>query len=422
MIKRTLYPAIKEHLEKKEITFIVGPRQAGKTTIMKTLQAELEQKKQPTLFFNLDIEQDAQFFDAQNRLIQKIQLEVGTKTGYIFIDEIQRKKNAGIFLKGIYDMNLPYKFIISGSGSVELKEQLHESLAGRKRLFELLPLNFEEYIHYKTGYRYEHSLKKWMAIEPQRVQLLFEEYINYGGYPQVVLAQTQEEKLAFIDEIYRSSVEKDLLFLLQIQREAVVQQLMQILASQIGNLVTVSELVNTLGASTQTIQRYLWLLEKMYIIRKITPFYTNKRKEITKRPLYYFWDLGLRNYINNSFGTVTQSRDVGFVFENFIFLLLQKQLEERMARICFWRTKDRAEVDFVIQKNNELLPIEVKYQSFRKPTVSRSFHQFLSQYTPAHGIIITKDFTETITIQQTTVAFMPYYELLEKSIWSYFET
>src|SRR3989338_6830102 len=129
MIRRNLMKELKAHLAQKEISLIVGPRQAGKTTLMRFLQQHVQEKGQKFLWFNLDIEADRQFFDSQEKLLRKIKLEMGEVSGCVFIDEIQRKENAGIFLKGLYDMNLPYKFIVSGSGSLELKEKIHESLA-----------------------------------------------------------------------------------------------------------------------------------------------------------------------------------------------------------------------------------------------------------------------------------------------------
>jgi len=158
MIKRTLLEPLTAHISQKEISFIVGPRQAGKTTIMYLLKDWLEKNGERTLFLNLDIESDKQFFDSQADLVRKIELELGKHKGYVFIDEIQRKEDAGIFLKGIYDMNLPYKYIVSGSGSVELKERIHESLTGRKRIFGLSTLSFEEFVNYRTDYRYEDKL------------------------------------------------------------------------------------------------------------------------------------------------------------------------------------------------------------------------------------------------------------------------
>ncbi len=119
MIKRTLLKNLEQHLEQPEITLLIGPRQAGKTTLLKILQTKLEKQNQPTLFLNYDIQQDQQFFTDQQTLVNKIKLELGQEHGYVFLDEIQHKSNAGLFLKGLYDQDLPYKFIVSGSGSLE---------------------------------------------------------------------------------------------------------------------------------------------------------------------------------------------------------------------------------------------------------------------------------------------------------------
>lgn len=136
------------HLPEKEITVITGARQVGKTTIMKEIKNNLDKKGKNTVYFDLDFETDFAYFESQEKLLQKIRLEVGDQKSYIFMDEIQRKVDAGRFIKGIYDKQLPYTFIISGSGSIELKEKIHESLTGRKRVFEVQPVNFREFINY----------------------------------------------------------------------------------------------------------------------------------------------------------------------------------------------------------------------------------------------------------------------------------
>jgi len=236
MIKRKLLSDLKLHLSQKEISFIIGPRQAGKTTLMFLLKDYLEKKGAKTLFLNLDIESDKQFFTSQTNLISKIKLEIGSQRGYVFIDEIQRKEDAGIFLKGIYDMNLPYKFIVSGSGSVELKERIHESLVGRKRIFELSTLSFEEFVNFKTNNKYENKLKEFFSIDKEKTIEFLKEYLNFGGYPRVVLEELLEEKKKIINEIYQSYLERDISYLLRIRKTEEFTNLVKILATQIGNL------------------------------------------------------------------------------------------------------------------------------------------------------------------------------------------
>jgi len=411
VLKRTLLKEIESHLSKKEITIIVGPRQAGKTTLMLFLEDKLKRKAQRTLFLNLDIEEDRQFFISQSKLISKINLEIGTKNGYVFIDEIQRKEDAGLFLKGLYDRNLPYKFIVSGSGSMELKEKIHESLAGRKQVFELTTLSFDEFVNYKTGYKYENTLNKFFELDTDRTSNLLEEYLNFGGYPRVALEEEIKEKRKVIDEIFRSYIDRDIASFLRVEKLEGYSQLIRILSAQTGNMVNYNELSNTLGISMPTIKNYLWYAEKTFIIQKITPYFRNIRKEITKSPVYYFHDIGLRNYAIGMFGMLSQSSDFGFPFENFILNLLKEKIRFTGANIHFWRTKDGAEVDFIIDYRAKQIPVEVKYKKLSKPETSRSFLSFIKKYAPKNAVVVNLSLNAVEHIGKTTIHFLPFYRL-----------
>jgi len=410
MIKRDLYQDLKEHISKKEITFVAGPRQAGKTTLMLMLRDELLKEGKKVLYLNLDIEMDKQFFGTQLDLIKKIELEIG-KQGYVFIDEIQRKNDAGVFLKGIYDQNLPYKFIVSGSGSVELKEKVHESLAGRKRIFELSTISFKEFLNYKTGYKYDEKIIDFFKLEKGKTQKFLEEYISFGGYPRVVLDETFKEKNSTINEIFQSYLEKDIYYLFKVQKSEIFINLIRILASQVGKLVNYSELSNTIGINILTLKNYIWYLEKTFILKRVSPFYKNIRKEITKSPIFYFYDLGMRNFVLNVFGKPYSIPDKGFLFQNFIFNILYKRLKETSATINFWRTQDKAEVDFVLNYGNKYIPIEVKYSLSKKPVVPRSLLSFIKKYGPERAFIINLEKKDILKIDNTEIIFMPFYDL-----------
>lgn len=418
LIRRKIFSFIQEHLRQKEITLITGPRQVGKTTIMRQLEEDLKKKGKKTLFLDLDREQDRPFFNSQDRLIQRITYELGKDRGYVFIDEIQRKENAGVFLKGIYDMNLPYKFIVSGSGSLELKEKIHESLAGRKRVFQLSTLSFDEFLDFKTEYKYTGSnntqkLIPFFDLYKEKGLQHFEEYLNFGGYPRVVLEEQVSTKQAIMDEIYRSYLEKDISVLLNIQKTDSLTQLVRLLAAQAGCLVNISELSNTLGIAVVTVKEYLWYLEKTFIIQKVTPFFKNIRKEITKAPIYYFVDLGLKNYSIGQFGTSTLiAPPQGFLFQNFVFNCLKEELGAKFssATIHFWRTQDKAEVDFIIQTGFEVVPIEVKYSNLKTSETSRSFKSFISKYKPKKAFVVyLGDPRPPIDFGGTKIYFISYY-------------
>ena len=416
MIKRKMFKELVDHLPKKEMSLIIGPRQAGKTTLMEMLKAHLDKRGERTLFLNLDIEWDRPHFESQATLLKKIELELGQQQhGYVFIDEIQRKEDAGLFLKGLFDLKLPYKFILSGSGSLELKQKIHESLVGRKRLFELSTITFEEFVNHRTDYRYEQKLADFLAIEKDRTQQLLSEYMHFGGYPRIVMAAEQREKRQLIDEILRSVLEKDIAYLLKLDKPEVFSALIKILAGQVGQLVNYSEMASTLNVSFATVKKYLWYAQKIFLVELITPYARNIRKEISKSPVPYFWDLGFRNYSLGLFEHLESPVEKGFVFENLVFLLLKEKIRFTAARLNYWRTKDKAEVDFVIEAGKKRMPVEVKYKALKGDKVPVSLRSFIDRYNPEHAYIVNLDLSKTLRINKTTLVFLPFYELLRQT-------
>ncbi|MEN8760528.1 MAG: ATP-binding protein [Desulfobacterales bacterium] len=397
------------------MSLIIGPRQAGKTTLMEMLKAHLDNRGERTLFLNLDIEWDKPHFESQAALLKKIELELGQQHGYVFIDEIQRKDDAGLFLKGLFDLKLPYKFILSGSGSLELKQKIHESLVGRKRLFELSTVTFAEFINHRTDYRYEENLTDFLAIETDRARQLLAEYMQFGGYPRIVMASEQHEKLRLIDEIYRSILEKDIAYLLKLDKPDVFSALIKILAGQVGQLINYSEMASTLNVSFSTVKKYLWYAQKIYLVELVAPFARNVRKEISKSPVPYFWDLGLRNYSLGLFGHLESPFEKGFVFENLVYLVLRQKLRFKAAKLNYWRTKDKAEVDFVIDAGQRLIPVEVKYKHLKQEKVPLSLRSFIDKYNPEQAYIINLDLSKTLVINRTTLFFLPFNELLRQA-------
>ena len=415
MIKRKLLPELIDHLSQKEMSLIIGPRQAGKTTLMEMLKEHLDDSNKRTLFLNLDIEWDRPHFETQAALIKKIELEMGRQRGYVFIDEIQRKADAGLFLKGLFDLKLPYKFILSGSGSLELKQKIDESLVGRKLLFELSTITFEEFLNHRTDYRYEDNLADFLEIEPDRARQLLSEYMTFGGYPRVITAPEELEKRRIIDEIYRSVLEKDIAYLLKLDKPDAFSALIKLLASQIGQLLNYSELASTLNVSFPTVKKYLWYAQKIFLVELITPYVRNVRKEISKSPVPYFWDLGLRNYSLGLFRHHESPFEGGFVFENLVFLLLRQKLRFKAAKLNYWRTKDKAEVDFVIEDGQRLIPVEVKYKQLKQEKVPTSLRSFIEKYSPENAYVINLNLNKTLHVRKTTLFFLPLHELLRPS-------
>ncbi len=414
IIKRKLLDELKEHLKREEISLITGPRQTGKTTLMNLLGEHVETGGGKTVFLNMDSEADRPFFSSQQALIKKVSLELGNRKGCVFIDEIQRKQDAGLFLKGIYDLKLPHKFIVSGSGSLELKEKIHESLTGRKRIFELSTVSFTEFINFRTGYRYEDNLEGFFDTEKMRTESFLEEHLNFGGYPKVVLEEKLKEKTALIDEIFHSYLEKDISYLLKVEKVETFSGLIKVLAQRPGQITNYSELSSVLGTSLPTLKNYLSYAEKTFIIDRITPYFRNIRKEISKAPVFYFKDTGLRNYSVGRFGSLNNTPDAGPVFENFVYNILREKLKLTAGSLHFWRTTDKAEVDFIIDTGKEILPFEVKFSGMKKAKTGRSLKSFISKYSPKRAYVINTLLQERIKEGKTEVFILPYWRLLGK--------
>lgn len=411
-IERTAYSELEKLVQLPEITLIIGARQVGKTTLMKKLQEELRAVSEKVIYFNLDIESDYKYFSSQENFLNKLDLECGKEKTYVFIDEIQRKENAGLFLKGLYDMNLNYKFIVSGSGSLELKEKISESLQGRKRTIELRPVSFEEFINFKTDYKYKSKLDKFLEIETNQAKLLLEEYLNFGGYPKVITNKKLEDKLQTIAEIYSSYLDKDIKALLGLERPDAYTKLIRLLAAQLGQTINYSELASQTGLATETLKKYLYYAKQTYAIQIISPYFTNKVKEIIKSPRSYFNDIGLRNYTIDEFGSITTETEYSFLFENLILDILKEKNLNSSRKVHFWRTADKTEVDFIIDLGKSILPVEVKYSEYSKPKIPASLRSFIQQYKPKEAWLINLKLRETIDYEGCNVKFMTIADLL----------
>ena len=384
-IQRQLLDQLRRHLRQKEISLVLGPRQSGKTTLILKLKEELDRQGKKTAYFNLDRLEDLELFQTQKNLLEKIKFEFGEEKVFVFIDEIQRLKNAGLFLKGLYDYLTPYKFIITGSGSLELKENIVEPLTGRKRVFYLYSLSFGEFFNFKTSKRLT-DFGRFHQLNKNGAERLLDEYLIFGGYPKVVLAKTQKGKQTALQEIYSSYLEKDVKALLGVEKDLAYQHLLKYLAGETGSLFKNSEISRNLGLNIKTLNRYLFLLEKTFVIKIIRPFYKNPTKELTKTPKIYFFDLGLRNFIVGRLTSFFQRDDRGKIFENFVF----RQILDRkpVFGVWFWRTETGAEVDFVLQEKGETLPIEVKTGKTETGIVGKSLLAFLTKYKVKKAVIV----------------------------------
>jgi predicted AAA+ superfamily ATPase len=408
-IERQIYKKLVNHLVKKEIAVLIGPRQSGKTTILKKLQDDLKTGSKQVLYYNLDIKSDKEIVQDQTSFLRFLANQTGKKPTVIIIDEVQRLENPGLYLKGIYDTDLPYKLIVSGSSSLEIKAKISEPLTGRKKIFYLSTLNFDEFVRFKN--KDITKLKPIAKVYLEEFFVLLDEYVRFGGYPKVVLQKTQNDKIEALEEIYSSYIDRDVKGFFQVKNESSYSTLITLLAGQIGGLLNKNLLSANIGSNRTTLDNYLKYLEASFVIGIVRPFFRNPKKELLKTPKVYFKDLGLRNMIVKNFNCFFERDDKGKLMENFVYLNLLNELSPT-DKVNHWRTKTKAEVDFVVQKGLSLFPVEVKAQKLKKPAFSRSFRSFLSAYKPKKAFLVSLNLEKESVIDTTKIKILPFYKKL----------
>src|SRR3989344_1566198 len=321
--KRKIIEEIVKYLESKEIIVIYGSRQVGKTSLLRYLIENY--LKRNTFYFDLEMSNLLELCNQGAENVLKYLIQKGAEENqkiFLLIDEIQYMDDPTKFLKIMHDHYPNIKLLVSGSSTFEIKKKFKESLVGRT-------INFEVY------------------------SLSFEEFLIFRGYPKIVLENSEEKKQTYLSQIISTYVRKDIRDIGNIRNISSFNKLLEILASQSGQLINVLEISNTMKINRETVLEYLDLLENTFIIKRITPFHKNLRSEISKNPKIFFLDTGMMHLLwLKEFPKVI----LGNSFETFVFLELMKSGK----KINFWRTTNKQEIDFIV-KNKDLYAIEVKY-------------------------------------------------------------
>ncbi len=373
-IERSLLPIIKSEFTKtNKILIIYGARQTGKTTLSNDI---LKQIKGKILKINAD---ELKYIDIlSSRELRKIKLLI-SDYDVVFIDEAQRIPDIGINLKIIHD-NMPHiKLLVTGSSSFDLANKVKEPLTGRTSTYKLFPISLLELR--KTHNEFE-------------LQSRLDEFMIYGMYPDLLKYNSYKNKEKYLRELSSSYLYKDIFDISNIRNTSKIRDLLKLLAFQIGSEVSLNEIGNNLGLNQETVNNYINILEKSFIIFRLGGFSRNLRKEISKRDKIYFWDLGIRNTIINNLAPANMRNDIGQMWENFIIAERLKFLSynEIYASSYFWRTYTGAELDYVEEKNGELFAYEIKY---KKPKL-KAPSTWINNYSNNYKCITTNNFWEFV--------------------------
>jgi predicted AAA+ superfamily ATPase len=359
-IKRSIEPELQKHIRLFNITALVGPRQAGKTTLLRKRLESVSGGR----YYSFDDPDVLALFDRDIKHFERQYLALGGLTG---LDEAHYGSDAGRKLKYLADRG--HRLVVSSSSELLLGKQVLSQLVGRVGVIRLFPFSLAEF-----------GLASGLVeTTPAVKERLLWEHAAYGGYPKAALSPELEDKRTILESLYNTLLYKDVAQNFSITDLAGLERLVRFLAGNIGSLLSFQTAAKFTGISYPTLKKYLEALEKSYLIRLVTPLAANPNKEIVRQPKIYFLDNGLRNAGLGQYPASLE--DQGALFENYVFTELLKM----SVSLKYWRTKAGAEVDFVVQTGQTLLPIEVKLKPGARPAGLASF---IEQHHPARALIV----------------------------------
>lgn len=371
MVKRTISNIITDKLFREKAILVFGPRQSGKTTLVREI---LKSKTRKVLYINGDEFSDRESLSKPNA--ERLKSLIGNNE-IVFIDEAQKIAEIGNIIKIITDQFSSVQVIATGSSSFELANKLNEPLTGRKYEFLILPFAFSEMVNHTSLFEEQKNLE---------LRLI------YGYYPEVVLKKNESKEL--IKNLTSSYLYKDIFSLEGVKKHSLLEKLVKAIALQTGSEVSINELSRHLGANIQTIEKYLAILEQTYIIYKLSSYSNNLRSEIRKSKKYYFYDNGLRNSIIGNFAPLTLRSDIGALWENFIITerIKYNLYKNRDVKYYFWRTKQQQEIDLIEEHEGRLSAFEIKWNKTANIKLSKTFTN--NYRVDKIGIINPENFSE----------------------------
>lgn len=367
MYTRKLEKLIKDRFFKQNIIILYGPRQVGKTTLVKKMFDQYDGKK---AYFQCDIVSDRNLFEIPEP--RDIKKAIGDIT-LLIIDEAQLVENIGTTLKVLFDTYPDLQIIATGSASFDLANKIREPLTGRAYEFIMYPLSVEEIISEKGIIFFKQNESH---------------YLRFGFYPKII-EESDMESIQQLSFLQNNTLYKDIFTLESIKKPKVLEKLITLLAFNIGSSLNINNIGREIGTADKTVERYLDLLEKMFVIVRLYGFSRNLSNEIKKGFKVYFTDIGMRNSIINNFNTLDKRNDKGALFENYFIIERLKYLSNNRIIVnrYFWKNYNQIEIDLIEERSGELQAIEVKYNEDK----SRSFKFFEKEYENVTSKVVNKN-------------------------------
>lgn len=387
MYPRKIEQQLLNQASNRKISFLLGARQVGKTTLLKTLIEKLSSHGK-SLFLDLDVLSNYEKISTFEALMATLKVngyqEPESHFFYLFLDEFQHYPAVGRIMKNVYDNTKNIKIYASGSSSLTMKEQIQESLAGRKIINRMYPLDFEEFLWFKDQERLIRNFSNLQSLRGENLQPaltdyepLLEEFLVFGGYPEVALKTLPAEKKIVLQSIFDLYVKKDLSDHLRMEKVLGMKKVIEFLAVNNGQKIKYERICTLASLPSHSVRKYIEILEETYLIKVVRPYHSNKNKELIKIPKIYFIDSGISNFFCNNFNNLALRNDSGYLLENFI---LAELVKTGLSTIYFWQDKNRNEVDFIIEQGETLIPLEVKNKVHLKQDDFRGLASFADNY------------------------------------------
>lgn len=412
---RNIIAKILAELHTPDILVLLGSRQVGKTTILEIIYNRLKEEKKNCLLLDMDLETNLEYFSSYENITAYIRLQgcdPNKDSLFLFLDEFHRAQRAGKTLKNLYDHHKNIKIIATGSSSLEINKTISESMSGRKMVFRVFPLDFREFLVFKGADR---LLAHYDGYSPgdEFPPVLYKEYeklvtekLIFGSFPEVVLLDNLERKGKKIEDILNSYLRKDIKEQLGIKDTIQYKKILELLGITAANLLNIQNIARELGAYHRKINDLVEIAVETYLVDLIRPFSRNKKSEIIKYPKVYFEDSGMRNFLIKNMSLDLNLRlDTGALVENFVYNEIIGSIDV-FSQVKFWRKKSEAEIDFLLVRNQAMLPLEVKSGSYEN--IPKSLLLFCDREKLSRAVIFTRDVSMKIIREGIDFYFIPY--------------
>jgi len=386
-IPRRIFPRFLAELDRPEISILLGPRQVGKTYLLRELEKRARRAGRPTRYYNLELPHDLKTFSGTPADIFNLLTE---RPGVVFIDEFHYLENASKIFKAVFDSGKGVKIFASGSSAMGIHRHLKESLAGRRLTTYLSPLDFNEFLR-----------KDGKADRPQALA----EFLAFGGLPGLLHAEDRTSKIRLLNEILETYIQKDVKSLIREENVRAFNNLLYLLAESQGSIISENSLSREVGLTAVTVGRHLTILENTYVCRVVHSFARRMGNELKKSKKVYLYDIGVRNALLKDFSSLRGREDAGAVRESYVFSELEKRRLPDVD-IRFWRSRAGQEIDFLVVRDRKAFLIEVK-SGLKRPEVPRAFNVFIKHYPETlGGLIVSDGLNEKVRFMDKEIRFV----------------